>query len=74
MKQKMTPWFPPEVKPARKGVYERLGVYINCPGYSLWDGQRWRFTMDTPDGAMGYARYETTFPDQPWRGLAEQPK
>lgn len=41
--QKLTDWFPPEIKPVRVGVYqvgETEGL-SDPDGYSYWDGFHW---------------------------------
>lgn len=71
-KQKLTPEFPPEVKPVHVGVYQRL--FDTGTRYALWDGEEWCFAAGTPEVALSYATYQTTYRSLPWRGLAEQPK
>ena len=67
-KQKLTPWFPPEVKPARPGWYQRdWGDKETNEIPDYFDGKLW-FT--------GYAEQNMEFPSfckLPWRGLAEPP-
>lgn len=72
-KQKKTRWFPPEVKPVRKGEYEV------CPYYTLpvllegdaevfkmrWDGSRW-LQEEGNRPAVIQSRY--------WRGLTSPSK
>lgn len=71
-KQKLTPWFPADAKPARIGVYQRL---FDChERYALWNGESWRFAAGSAAEAHSYARHPTTSRELPWRGLAEQPK
>jgi hypothetical protein len=68
----LTPWFPPEVKPARKGWYPRkyqLGV-----AYSHWNGRSWScgvFELVDCDLARGMRSSEQRLP---WRGIAHPPK
>lgn len=41
---KMTPWFPPHIKPAYIGVYEVKDLYKlphTLPMYARWDGLEW---------------------------------
>lgn len=67
--QKLTPWFPPEVKPARPGWYQRDWKdkdAIVAPDY--FDGQNW--FIGSGNGTR------STIPsivNRPWRGLAEPP-
>lgn len=74
-KQELTPWFPPEVKPARVGAYEFKG----CPTPFHWfDGLRWTGLGDSPKQAMSAHKdgYVVSLPytkETPWRGLAKKP-
>jgi hypothetical protein len=75
-KQKLTPWFPASVKPARKGVYV---ASVGCNTfYRYWNGKRWHHGSYTVSEAMGAARLRGFWPEDRypirWRGLAEQPK
>lgn len=73
--------FPMRVKPARFGVYQirnRSLFQDGWPGYSLWDGQQWHMTCNTPNEAARqtdrsidcYRRSRVIG----WRGLATDPK
>lgn len=63
---RLTPVFPPYVKPHRQGVYRLPSGY-----YSRWDGSRWRVPASTPDGAMQSVTCMTHAPA--WRGLKKEP-
>lgn len=69
--QKLTPEFPADVEPARKGVYRCRWRYGEW--YSLWDGREWHWGGSTPN------RAPTSLPIRggdellSWRGLAENP-
>ena len=69
---KLTPWFPPDVKPVRAGVYE---ARMKAPWYRYWDGQHWCAGARTPKLAqeLPHLPIEET-PPEPWRGLAEEQK
>lgn len=69
MSKRLTPWFPPSVKPARKGVYERDWAFA----FSYWNGMRWCVGCTTPDVAAG-ERERSLYQDIQWRGLAKEPK
>lgn len=77
-KQKLTPWFPPEVKPVRPGVYQTQDK--DLPGdtyYNLWDGVSWFYGFG--ELAERDTWRDESWPDSAdslkhWRGLAEQPK
>lgn len=63
---KVTPWFPPEVKPVREGWYEATlypaWVRSGYPKYK-WNGKCWTF------GAIAVKDQQ-----RHWRGLASKPK
>jgi hypothetical protein len=69
---KLTPWFPPDVKPVRAGVYE---VRMKAPWYRYWDGVHWHAGHCTSElaCALPHLPIENT-PPEPWRGLAEEAK
>lgn len=71
--QRLTPWFPGEVKPARPGVYQQK--FKGKIGYQFWNGTRWMAWAGTPEAAMHRMHWE--IPDacqqDPWRGLAADP-
>ena len=67
----LTPWYPAEIKPKRKGVYERDMTH-GRGSYSYWNGKYWCGW----GGDVGIAHYngikhhESCVQDAPWRGLA----
>lgn len=82
--QELTPWFPANVKPARKGVYEvRDNVFTRYRAFAYWNGERfgWRCWDGAPHDAQGAvndafvcSNYETCLaPRVAWRGLAKDP-
>lgn len=72
-KQKKTPWFPPSIKPVRKGVYETNSENGGSPGFNWWDGQSWLTTADTTQKAA--ARWDISCCQQiKWRGLTSPAK
>jgi hypothetical protein len=76
MKQKLTPWFPADVKPVHVGLYE-TDCYNTCQkSYQFWNGEYWGlqcFEEDIkpffPERAKNKSRYQYVC----WRGLAEKP-
>lgn len=67
---KLTPWFPPHIKPVRVGVYP---IKCDAKMFAKWDGLRWSaaaFTT-TPD-----QWYFGSFAAQgkSWRGLTKETK
>lgn len=70
----VTPWFGPDVKPARRGAYrvQDHGMRCHCCWIELyWTGKEWRSTLLTP----GYFRtHFFTGHLRRWRGLAQEAK
>lgn len=68
MSKKLTPWFPSEVKPARKGHYERDYGFGDEDIADYWDGNNWWICpVDDP------LDLTTSTSNLPWRGLAKKP-
>lgn len=69
---KLTPWFDPQVKPKRKGVYQTNWF---GDGYSWFNGKEWANQRLTAYDAWE-DRYwtEDAVQDKAWRGLAEKPE
>ena len=67
--QKLTPWFPVKVKPARVGTYEvRYPEYPNEVLRRYWNGSEW--TMVGRGGGTLFGMHSR----DSWRGLADPPK
>jgi hypothetical protein len=78
MTRQTTSWFPPGVNPVRPGPYEASIAKRPEPGYfRYWDGSRWSFVADTPNGAMrnfkekmhGHFNHCVS-----WRGVVTEPR
>lgn len=76
----LTPWFPPEVKPVRRGVYwTALDATSQLMGYCRWDGRQWAnqrevYNNDHADArrhAASLPRDDRGMQNKPWRGLKE---
>lgn len=73
MSEELTVWFPAEIKPARKGVYEtqfRNGQRLPLQGYSHWNGRFWGDTSQDIKNALA-RRHIEGHPKKSWRGLAK---
>lgn len=72
--KKLTPWFPPEVKPVREGVYIATVVREET-FYRYWDGRLWLTGDNTVKGAYREAGegIPTWHQSIHWRGLAKAP-
>lgn len=75
-KEKLTPWFPGNVKPLRKGVYERDWLDDGPKWFSHWNGKTWRAGDDIAEVAASAENTNLISDHQklPWRGLAQDPK
>lgn len=71
---KLTPWFPPSVKPARVGVYSVVSAALPAKGYSFWNGERWSAQVDKASAAAKLKCIRAIYQDKLWRGLAKPPK
>jgi hypothetical protein len=68
LEQQLTPWFPADVKPVRKGVYERAFFAREFPSY--WNGKQWGVCCFDRDDAYDYRQHRSEHQRLPWRGLA----
>ena len=46
--EKTTPWFPGNIKPARRGVYQQMCGHGVALGYQYWNGAVWFGWRATP--------------------------
>lgn len=70
---KLTDWFPPNVKPRHRGVYQ-IQSTIDALNYSRWDGRRWHWGNESRDVAANTKDPKLDQDDWcPWRGLKEKP-
>ena len=69
---KYTPWFPADVMPVRRGVYE-VDALSGIRWYRRWDGKVWFSGDNTPENAAS-SKCPLVMNAHPWRGLAEPPK
>ncbi len=79
MKAKLTPWFPPEIKPMRKGVYQVAYWSQERPSYAKWFNGIWRgsysgISAETLRLADADNRHQNYRQNLEWRGLARKPK
>jgi hypothetical protein len=71
---KLTDWFPGDVKPVRKGVYQKLCGHGVELGYQYWNGKYWCYWTPNKNEAKTYEgpSWEGEFGQ--WRGLTENPE
>jgi len=72
---KMTPWFPPHIKPVHKGVYQvewHNKESDPWPTYAQWNGYQWsRLSCHKTDG-FWHNCYEDAKQARAWRGFTEK--
>jgi len=72
---KMTPWFPPHIKPVRKGVYEVINGYRlshTLPIYARWDGLEWsNSSYHAHHPELHYTSYRA-YQNKYWRGFTKE--
>jgi len=66
---KLTGWFPPEVKPVHRGVYE----VFDEGSYAYWSGKLWGWTVLSVASAAACRTPRGASQHKTWRGLAQQP-
>ena len=74
---KLTPWYPPEVKPVREGWYARKLCDDNdrYQYMNYWNGNYWYYNVDgAPKAEAHFIGHECLSYHWQWRGLAENPK
>ena len=71
--QKLTPWFPAHIKPARPGVYFVKGA-AGMRGYAYWSGRLWGWRLGSAQRAAEQQWGEGADQFKTWCGLAKEPK
>jgi hypothetical protein len=75
MSQKLTDWFPADVKPVRVGVYQTRQGEEFSDWFQFWNGTFWSESSGYVDGAFrSQGRPSEGFNEVEWRGLAQPPK
>lgn len=70
---KMTGWFPADVKPVRKGVYE-VEEMMAFHRYCYWNGKLWGWADVKKEDARRFNSTQGAKQNKRWRGLASDPK
>jgi len=71
---KMTPWFPPHIKPVYEGVYE---VKFTPKGssesylYAAWNGKRWSRVATYEQMAHWHSNFDA-LQNKYWRGFIKE--
>lgn len=69
---KVTPWFHGNVKPKRKGVYERM-LSNGFSWFCYFDGKRWRYGGGAAPEDVVVRELSSFDQNMRWRGLASDP-
>lgn len=69
MERERTGWYPPQVNPARVGIYERDLGTIGIR-WAYWNGSFWGGFANEVRNAVANRHSPTAHPVAPWRGLA----
>lgn len=71
---KLTRWYPADVNPVHKGVYEiRVENDSGLRWFRYWDGRNWMEGSWHP-GVAKYQKHIVTMWRDQWRGLTEKVK
>ena len=71
---KLTRWYPPNINPVHKGVYEIKSTDEELRWFRYWDGRHWHVGDWLPTGATLGSNLKSTitYPHDPWRGLVKK--
>ena len=69
--EELTPWFPPEIKPVRPGIY--IASVARREFYRRWDGERWYYGDYTVEAAKKRRKKWPLQVPLLWRGLNYDP-
>jgi hypothetical protein len=69
---KKTEWYPENIKPARKGLYETRIEGSWDSTWSVWSGNHWAKASEDANWAVVYGIHgESHWQDRQWRGLTK---
>lgn len=68
---KLTPWYPRDVNPVHKGVYE-IKNNLGMRWFRYWDGESWYEGSWYPASAVWNKK--KAYYREPWRGLTKKAK
>jgi hypothetical protein len=74
---KLTPWYPPEIRPVRVGEYRTCSLWTGKVALRWFDGKLWScaYLPDEPIVIrLGERQKISQYQDVMWRGLAKEPK
>lgn len=70
MNNKLTQWYPAEIKPYRVGTYKTNSRGI-C--FQYWNGKYWGYCCDQKNIAEIYKYNKSCMQNVKWRGLSNKP-
>ena len=69
----LSPWFTPDIKPKRKGVYltTQTPNLFHDKGFwfQYWTGRFWKLRSDSVDGAYKFKEFKSQHQKVYWRGI-----
>ncbi len=68
----MTEWYPPNIKPVRRGVYQILGGDLIC--FSHWNGKAWSLASHSSIKAKEKRKILSGNQGKTWRGFTKEQK
>jgi len=70
---KLTDWYPPDVKPKRRGVYLTMSkpnvVHDRGFWFQYWSGTYWKTRSDTIVGAYALKEFKSGHQEVYWKGI-----
>jgi hypothetical protein len=70
---KITPWYPPDIKPKRRGVYITMSkpnvVHDRGFWFQYWSGTYWKIRSDTVVGAYALKDFNSGHQNVYWKGI-----
>ena len=70
---KLTEWYPPDIKPKRRGVYLTASYIKAAPDrgfwFQYWSGTYWKTRSDTIAGAYVLKEFKSAHQEVHWKGI-----
>ena len=72
---KLTEWYPPHIKPKRKGIYitavDPHVFHDQAFWFQYWSGKYWKTRSNTILGAEALKEFQSGFQEVYWKGIAK---
>ncbi len=72
MSKEMTEWYPPIIKPVRKGVYQVKYLDSTLVSFANWTGKAWGVAYYSLTSAKNNPKNISNFQSKTWRGFKEK--